>query len=86
MTFEPGRLKVTPYTDDKLDEWSEKNVISKEKDYSLSMQSDEKYLYFMIKSRDKTSLKKDDIYIDLDTTPKSGSKKVLSMDYSLITL
>ncbi|CEP90171.1 Uncharacterised protein [[Clostridium] sordellii] len=81
MTFEPGRLKVTPYTDDKLDEWSEKNVISKEKDYSLSMQSDEKYLYFMIKSSDKTSLKKDDIYIDLDTTPKSGSKK--STQYGL---
>lgn len=81
MTFEPGRLKVTPYPDDKLDEWSEKNVISKEKDYSLSMQSDEKYLYFMIKSSDKTSLKKDDIYIDLDTTPKSGSKK--STQYGL---
>lgn len=81
MTFEPGRLKVTPYPDDKLDEWSEKNVISKEKDYSLSMQSDEKYLYFMIKSSDKTSLKKDDIYIDLDTTPKSGAKK--STQYGL---
>ncbi|MCR1848785.1 hypothetical protein NSA42_05795 [Paeniclostridium sordellii] len=81
MTFEPGRLKVTPYTDGKLDEWSEKNVISKDKDYSLSMQSDEKYLYFMIKSSDKTSLKKDDIYIDLDTTPKSGSKK--STQYGL---
>lgn len=81
MTFEPGRLKVTPYPDDKLDEWSEKNAISKEKDYSLSMQSDEKYLYFMIKSSDKTSLKKDDIYIDLDTTPKSGSKK--STQYGL---
>lgn len=81
MTFEPGRLKVTPYPDDKLDEWSEKNVISKDKDYSLSMQSDEKYLYFMIKSSDKTSLKKDDIYIDLDTTPKSGSKK--STQYGL---
>lgn len=81
MTFEPGRLKVTPYPDDKLDEWSEKNVISKDKDYSLSMQSDEKYLYFMIKSSDKTSLKKDDIYIDLDTTPKSGAKK--STQYGL---
>lgn len=81
MTFEPGRLKVTPYPDDKLDEWSEKNVISKEKDYSLSMQSDEKYLYFMIKSSDKTSLKKDDIYIDLDITPKSGAKK--STQYGL---
>lgn len=81
MTFEPGRLKVTPYPDDKLNEWSEKNVISKEKDYSLSMQSDEKYLYFMIKSSDKTSLKKDDIYIDLDITPKSGSKK--STQYGL---
>ncbi|CEO32774.1 hypothetical protein NE452_02220 [Paeniclostridium sordellii] len=81
MTFEPGRLKVTPYPDDKLDEWSEKNVISKDKDYSLSMQSDEKYLYFMIKSSDKTSLKKDDIYIDLDITPKSGSKK--STQYGL---
>ncbi|CEK30443.1 hypothetical protein JGS6364_10891 [[Clostridium] sordellii] len=81
MTFEPGRLKVTPYPDDKLNEWSEKNVISKEKDYSLSMQSDEKYLYFMIKSSDKTSLKKDDIYIDLDITPKSGAKK--STQYGL---
>lgn len=81
MTFEPGRLKVTPYPDDKLDEWSEKNVISKDKDYSLSMQSDEKYLYFMIKSSNKTSLKKDDIYIDLDTTPKSGAKK--STQYGL---
>ncbi|XTR38767.1 hypothetical protein ACQQ2T_05135 [Paraclostridium tenue] len=81
MTFEPGKLKTTPYPDDSLNDWEEKDVVSKNNDLSLSLKSDEKYLYFMIKSKNKIDLKKDDIYIDLDTTPKSGSTK--STQYNL---
>lgn len=81
MTFEPGKLETTPYPDDSLNEWKEEDIVSKNEDLSLSIKNDEKYLYFMIKSKDKINLEKDELYIDLDTTPKSGSNK--SSQYKL---
>ena len=45
------------------------------------MQNDEKYLYFMIKTKDNLNIDKKDVYIDLDITPKSGMNK--STQYGL---
>lgn len=72
MAFDPGKVKSVSYTDESIDEWSNDDVISKDENINLSMKSDEKYLYFMIKSLDKFDFDKNEIYIDLDVTPKSG--------------
>lgn len=81
MTFEPGKYKVTPYPDESLNDWNGEDIVNKNDNLSLSIKNDEKYLYFMIKSQNNLDLKKDDIYIDLDITPKSGTKK--STQYNL---
>ncbi|WP_195237497.1 hypothetical protein [Romboutsia sp. 1001285H_161024_C4] len=75
MAFDPGSGKSVSYVDDSIDEWSEKDIVSKNEDMSLYAKSDEKYLYLMAKVSKDINLSKDDIYIDLDTTPKSGVKK-----------
>ncbi|MEG2788228.1 MAG: hypothetical protein RR942_10435 [Romboutsia sp.] len=81
MAFEPGKSEATPYPDDSLNDWKDENIINQNKDLSLSVKSDEKYLYFMLKSSKKLDLKKDEMYIDLDITPKSGANK--STQYNL---
>lgn len=81
MAFEPGKLKTTPYPDDSLNDWTHEDIINKNNNLSLSVKSDEKYLYFMIKSTNKLDLKKNEMYIDLDVTPKSGANK--STQYNL---
>lgn len=75
IAFDPGQANSKLYPDEKIDEWDNKNIINKNDDISLSMKSDEKYLYFMLKSEDTINLDKQDIYIYLDTTPNSGSTK-----------
>lgn len=82
MTFEPGKLEVVPYPDNSLEEWNEEDVINRNDNLSLSMKSDEKYLYFMLKSTNNFDLENEEIYIDLDVTPKSGVNK--SSEYNLI--
>ena len=75
IAFDPGKEKSISYPDNNISEWEEKDIINKNDDISLSMKSDEKYLYFMLNSKSPIDLDKQDIYIDLDITPKSGSTK-----------
>ncbi|MEG2195233.1 MAG: hypothetical protein RRY11_10535 [Terrisporobacter sp.] len=81
ITFEPGRKKDIIYPDNSIKEWSQEDKLTESDAYSLSVKSDEKYLYLMIKFSKNIDLKKEDIFIDLDVTPKSGSKK--SNQYNL---
>ncbi|MGL5328282.1 MAG: hypothetical protein ACRDD7_03365 [Peptostreptococcaceae bacterium] len=82
MAFDPGKEKNKIYPDDDISEWSEKNLISKNGNYSLYANNDEKYLYFMLKCKDDMDMNINDIHIDLDITPKSGSK--MSSQYNLV--
>ncbi len=72
LSFDPGEKKSVCYVDGDSKEWKKKNVIYDDDNYTLSMKQDEKYLYFMIKNKKKTNSK---IYIPIDVTPNSGSKK-----------
>lgn len=81
MAFEPGKINQTPYPDNNLNDWKDNDILNKDKNLSLSVKSDEKYLYLMVKSQNKLDLKKENIYIDLDITPKSGVNK--STQYNL---
>lgn len=80
MTFEPGEAESTIYPDEVIEEWDSDNIVSKDANISLSMKSDEKYLYFMIKSSDTLDFEKSEIYIDLDVTPNSGVEKSSQFD------
>lgn len=80
MAFDPGKVESVSYPDESIDEWSTDDVISEDENISLSMKSDEKYLYFMINSLDKFDFTKDEIYIDLDVTPKSGVEQSSQFD------
>ena len=75
IAFDPSQADSKLYSDEKIDEWKNKNIINKNEDISLSMRSDEKYLYFMLKSENTINLDKQDIYVYLDITPNSGSTK-----------
>ena len=79
MAFDPGEGQSICYPDDSIDEWNEDDIVNKNSNMSLSMKRDEKYLYFMLKATDE--LKDKEVYIDLDITPKSGTKK--SSQYAL---
>ena len=72
LTFDPGEEKSVCYVDGDVSEWTEDDVVIKNKNITLSMKYDEKYMYFMV---NKTNLDFDGetLYIPLDITPKTGS-------------
>lgn len=74
MTFEPGDEKSVCYVDGDKREWTESDVLTKSKDISLSVKSDEKYLYLMVES-DKLDIEKDSIYIPVDSIQNQGNSK-----------
>ncbi len=73
LSFDPGSLKSVSYVDGNLSEWDEKNKILTNEDMELSVKYDESFVYFLI---EKEGLNENSsIYIPIDTTQKSGSKK-----------
>lgn len=75
MAFDPGEKESVCYPDNIISDWKEEDIVSKNGNISLSMKNDEKYLYLMLKSSNNLDFNKQDVYIDLDITPKSGSYK-----------
>lgn len=72
LTFDPGEEKSIAYVDGDVSEWGEEDIVSKNKDMSISMKYDEKYLYFLV-HKDNLDFENETIYIPIDTTQKSGS-------------
>ena len=75
LSFDPGKNKSISYPDGDNSEWTEKDIVQNKKDYSISSKYDEKYMYFMINLKGRNP-KKEKVYIPIDTTQKSGSKKI----------
>lgn len=75
MAFDPGDVESVSYPDNSISEWKVEDTLVSSQDTSLSMKSDEKYLYFMVNLKDGFNPLTKDIFIDLDVTPKSGSTK-----------
>ncbi|WP_434796973.1 hypothetical protein [Terrisporobacter vanillatitrophus] len=74
MSFDPGKDESESYPDKSIKEWNKDDIVNRNKELSLSMKNDEKYIYFIVESSGKIDLSKKKLYIDLDITPKSGSK------------
>ncbi len=64
------------YVDGDLSDWNNINTFIENKDYKMKIQYDNKYLYFLIEGKNNIP-----IYIPIDITPKSGSKKGLNLTF-----
>lgn len=79
LTFDPGTEQSVCYVDGDPSEWTEDNPVWQENGLELSMQYDEKFLYFYVQGFDP---QQSTLYIPLDTTPKSGSTYCENYDIS----
>lgn len=72
LSFDPGEEQSAVYIDGDMREWKEEDKVISNSVGSLSLKYDERFLYLMINKRN-LALEKDELYIPLDITPKSGS-------------
>lgn len=68
LAFEPGA--ETPYPDGDLSDWDSEDILSEDGGLRLSMQSDEKYVYFLLQSEAPL---KQPVCVAMDVTPRSGA-------------
>jgi hypothetical protein len=72
LSFDPGEEETVCYIDGDVSEWTEKDLVTKNNNMSLSMKYDEAYVYFLVK-KDNLDFDNETLYIPIDTTQKSGS-------------
>lgn len=72
LAFDPGKEKSISYVDGELSEWNDEDMVIQNRDMSVSMKYDEKFLYFLI-YKEEFHPESDTLYLPIDTTPKTGS-------------
>ncbi|MHC1683893.1 MAG: hypothetical protein AB6733_13215 [Clostridiaceae bacterium] len=73
LSFDPGDEKSVSYVDGDASEWEKKDQVLNISGANLSARYDESFLYLMVEKEGLTE--QSNIYIPIDTTPKSGSKE-----------
>lgn len=74
LAFEPGKQRSISYVDGEIYEWDKVKTVTEKDGNKLQMMYDEKYIYLHVKLNNDY-LTGDTVYIPLDITPKSGTKK-----------
>lgn len=72
LTFDPGEKKVLCHVDGDINEWVGIEPVAVNGDMSVSMQYDEKFIYYLVYKKDYDR-ERDILYIPIDITRKSGS-------------
>lgn len=80
LTFEPGKEKSVCYVDGEVSEWDEKDEVSVNGDWKLSVKYDEKFVYLRVNHAGLTA--SDQLYLPIDVTPKSGALTCQNYDLS----
>lgn len=78
LAFDPGEEKSICTVDGDTSEWSKKDIVSSGKNATLSMKSDEGYVYFMVDTKNDFDFNKDEILIPIDTVANQGNTKMNS--------
>ncbi len=76
LSFDPGDEKSECYIDGDSSEWNNKDIVLSDDGTSASVKYDESFMYFLIEKKGLTE--ESEIYIPIDTTPKSGSIKSIN--------
>ena len=72
LAFDPGSKQSISYVDGDLSEWEDGDRVAENGKLSVSMQYDEKFLYFLIQ-KPGFDPETDTLYLPIDLTPKTGS-------------
>lgn len=75
LAFDPGSEESVCYIDGKIKDWKSRASLIENEKYSTYVNSDEKYVYFMVKGNDSINFLNEHLVIPIDTTPNSGSGK-----------
>ncbi|MDL2289198.1 HEAT repeat domain-containing protein [Clostridia bacterium OttesenSCG-928-F22] len=70
MAFEPGSKQSVAYVDGDASEWDEKDIITAGDGISLSMKSDEQFLYLLVQA---DNFGKETLYLPIDTISGQGN-------------
>lgn len=73
LAFDPGSEESVCYIDGKIKDWKSRTALIENDKYSTYVNSDEKYVYFMVKGNDSINFLNEHLVIPIDTTPNSGS-------------
>lgn len=73
LSFDPGTKESACYVDGDSSEWKEKDRVLSNKGITLSARYDEGFFYLLVEKEGLTE--QTPIYIPIDTTQKSGSKR-----------
>ena len=73
LSFDPGKEQSVCYVDADKSEWTNSDVVTEQDGRRLSMKYDEKFVYFLVE-QEGFDVRRDKLYIPVDTTPKSGSR------------
>lgn len=82
LTFEPGEKSSVCYVDGDDSEWNDGKLIN-ENNISLSVNSDEAYIYFKINLKD-FNLDRDILYIPIDIKDNQGNTKFIEEGLSFL--
>ncbi|MGF6376173.1 hypothetical protein M2140_001244 [Clostridiales Family XIII bacterium PM5-7] len=83
LSFDPGEGKSVCYVDGDVSEWTKDDVILQGDGYSLSNKYDEKYMYFYLHKDGFSDDPNQELYLPINTTPKTGSSKWNGADFLL---
>lgn len=72
LSFDPGKEESVCYVDGDISDWEEKDRVIENGNLSLSVQYDEKFIYFLVE-KPGYDPENDVLYIPVDLTPQSGS-------------
>lgn len=81
LAFDPGAEESICYVDGDLSEWEAQDRVVQHNNLSVSMQYDEKFIYFLIE-KDESLQESDVLYLPIDLTPKTGSTYCANYDLS----
>lgn len=81
LAFEPGDGNTSNYPDGDTVEWTKEDFVTEQRNVSLSMKSDEKYVYFLVQGLDNR-INHDYIHIALDVLPNVGTSHTEEYDFS----
>lgn len=73
LSFDPGNEKLDCYIDGDSSEWEEEEIVLSIEETTLSVKYDESFVYLLVEKEGLTN--QTQLYIPIDTTPKSGSSQ-----------
>lgn len=74
LAFDPGKEKSVVYIDGDDSEWNEEDQLSKNEENTLSVTSDEKYLYVKVDTKE-FDYEEDQLYIAIDVKKDQGNSQ-----------